>query len=44
MCLRATRIIHDGLPRNRGAARDKREDRMVSLVYLVYLVCLVELD
>ena len=27
MCLRATRIIHDGSPRNRGAARDKREER-----------------
>ena len=35
------RIIHDGSSRNRGAARDKREERLVSLVYLVCLVCLV---
>ena len=38
------RIIHEGLPRNGGVTRDKREDRLVSLVYLVYLVCLVEPD
>ena len=38
------RIIHDGVSRNGGVARDKREDRLVSLVYLVFLVCLVEPD
>jgi hypothetical protein len=38
------RIIHEGVPRNGGVARDKRKERLVSLVYLVYLVCLVEPD
>ena len=38
------RIIDEGVSRNGGVARDKREDRLVSLVYLVYLVCLVEPD
>ena len=38
------RIIHDGTLRNGGVARDKREDRLVSLVYLLFLVCLVEPD
>ena len=27
MCLRGTGIIHDGFPRNRGAARDKRDPK-----------------
>jgi len=36
--------FHDGSSRNGGVARDKCEDRLVSLVYLVFLVCLVEPD
>jgi hypothetical protein len=39
-----TRIIHDGSSRSGGVARDKDEERLVSLVYLICLVCLVEPD